>query len=151
MKESIIAFVVALVLGAAINGFTSGNASVPPSEPQPSGSGGSSVSMVVPDTSDAGFDNDVLTAKRPVLVDFYSDNCGPCKMMAPTIEKLAAQYAGKIQVYKLDVDSNPSVTARYNVQTIPTFILFKDGDRGDSYTGVVPQDVLVSSINKTLQ
>lgn len=152
MKEAIIAFLAALVIGAIINGFNGGgvSASSPPPEigAQP---GQTTVSMVIPDIADGSFDDEVMASKTPVLVDFYSESCAPCRQMAPVIEKLAAFYGPKLKVVKLDVDSNPSTTARFNVSSIPTFILFKGGERGESFTGVVPSAVLASAINKSFE
>jgi thioredoxin 1 len=71
--------------------------------------------------------------------------------MAPVVEKLAGEYGEKVKFVKLDVDSNPSITAQYNVSTIPTFIVFKNGERQESFTGLVPKDILASAINKSIK
>ncbi len=150
MKEAIIVFLFALVVGAFINGFSNVGAPATP-EPQPGIEQPSSSGASVSDTSDTGFDNDVLTSTSPVLVDFYSNTCAPCRQMAPVVDKLATEYGDKVKVVRLDVDTNPSVTARFNVATIPTFIVFKNGERGESFTGLVPKEILSSAINKSLQ
>lgn len=155
MKEVIIAFLVALVVGAFINGFAVNGSSTVSSEPavvQPGAvSGGGSVGMAVPDTTDATFEQDVLTASTPVLVDFYTETCAPCREMAPIFEQVAADYADRVKVVRMDIDSNPSVAARYNVNTLPTAIIFKNGQRGESFTGLVPRGILAQSLDRALQ
>ena len=74
------------------------------------------------------FDTDVLRSEMPVLVDFYADWCGPCKMMAPTVEELAADFAGKAKVGKLNVDQNPEIAERYGIMSIPTLLIIRGGD-----------------------
>ena len=76
----------------------------------------------------ANFDADVLGSEIPVVVDFFATWCGPCRMMAPVIEELAEEYDGKVKIGKLDVDENSDIAARYGVMSIPTIILFKDGE-----------------------
>jgi thioredoxin 1 len=77
--------------------------------------------------SDTNFDKDVLQAETPVLVDFWAEWCGPCRMMTPTIDALAAEYSGRVKVGKLNVDHNNGVAARYQIRGIPTLLLFKGG------------------------
>lgn len=87
--------------------------------------------------TDSDFDKDVLHSEVPVLVDFWAEWCGPCRIMAPTIDLVATEYAGKLKVGKLDVDSNSNVAARYNIRGIPTLLLFKDGRVVDQRVGAV--------------
>lgn len=152
MKQLAIAFVVCLVVGAAINGFrgAGGDAAMPPPEAPPITEDQAAPTSQVPEATDNSFDDDVLKAELPVLVDFGAEWCGPCKQMAPIVDKLASEYEGRVKFYKVDADRSPSVTARFNVNALPTVILFKSGKRGESFTGVVPQGDLITSLNKAL-
>ncbi|MBM3775264.1 MAG: thioredoxin [Acidobacteria bacterium] len=87
--------------------------------------------------TDAGFDLDVLRSEVPVLVDFWAEWCGPCRQMAPTIDSIASEYAGKVKVGKLDVDSNGQTAMRYNVRGIPTLLLFKQGKVVEQRVGAI--------------
>jgi thioredoxin 1 len=87
--------------------------------------------------TDADFDQDVLRSEVPVLVDFWAEWCGPCRMMAPTIDVVATVYAGKLKVGKLDVDSNGGTAMRYNIRGIPTLLLFKGGNVVEQRVGAV--------------
>jgi thioredoxin len=80
------------------------------------------------DVTDATFDSDVLKSDKTVLVDFWAEWCGPCKMIAPVLEDIAKEHAGRIQIAKLNVDDNPNVARRYDVMSIPTLLVFADGE-----------------------
>jgi thioredoxin 1 len=91
------------------------------------------------ETSDATFDEDVLSAPLPVLVDFWATWCGPCRALAPTLDRIAQKYAGRLTIVKLDVDKNPDARRRYNVRNVPRMILFKDGREVSALLGAHPQ------------
>lgn len=99
-------------------------------------------------TSD--FEERVLKAEMPVLVDFYADWCGPCKMMAPVVEAVAAEMEGKVRVGKLNIDENESLAVKYGVMTIPTLAVFKNGKVVDKMIGVQAKDKLQAMIEKNL-
>ena len=92
--------------------------------------------------SDSTFDQEVLKSTEPVLVDFFAEWCGPCKAMAPALEQVAEEMAGKIKVVKLDVDQNPTVTGKYGIRAMPTLILFKDGQPVATKVGSLPKSQL---------
>lgn len=87
--------------------------------------------------TDAAFDQEVLKSTEPVLVDFWAEWCGPCRMMAPTIDQIATEYAGKVKVGKLDVDSNVQTAGRYQIRGIPTLLVFKGGQVVEQKVGAV--------------
>jgi thioredoxin 1 len=102
------------------------------------------------EVNDKNFSLEVLQSNLPVLVDFWATWCGPCKSIAPIIDELAKEYAGKVKVAKLNVDENPATPSQYGVRGIPTLILFKGGKILEQVVGAVPKTRLVSIIEKAL-
>ena len=100
--------------------------------------------------TDAGFDQEVLNSPQPVLVDFWAEWCGPCRLMAPTVEALAEEYAGRVKVGKLNVDDSPSTPPRYQVRGIPTLLVFKNGQVADQYVGATSKETVVKMLERTL-
>jgi thioredoxin 1 len=100
--------------------------------------------------SDDSFEEDVLNASGPVLVDFWAAWCGPCKMIAPVLEELADEYEGKLKVCKMDVDANPDTAPKYNVKGIPTLILFKNGNVESRKVGALSKSQLSAFIDSTI-
>jgi thioredoxin 1 len=94
------------------------------------------------EVTDANFTDEVLNAKVPVMVDFWAEWCGPCKMIAPTVAELAKEYEGRAKVVKLDVDSNYQTAGAYDVRSIPTLLFFKNGKVVDKIVGAVPKQKL---------
>lgn len=97
--------------------------------------------------TDASFDADVLQSDKPVLVDFWAEWCGPCKMIAPILEAIAKEYGGKITVAKMDVDANQTIPARYGIRGIPTLILFRNGTATAQKVGAVAKGQLTAFID----
>ena len=100
--------------------------------------------MSVTHVTDAEFEEKVLGAEGPVLVDFWAEWCGPCKAIAPALEEIAGEMSGTLSVAKLDVDSNPSTPSKYGIRGIPTLILFKDGEVADTKVGALPKAKLTA-------
>ena len=89
--------------------------------------------------SDETFENEVLKSDKPVLVDFWAEWCGPCRMVGPVVDELAGEYEGKVKVGKVDVDSNPQTSTKYNIRSIPALLIFKNGEVVDQIVGAVPK------------
>ena len=100
--------------------------------------------------TDATFEQEVLKSDVPVLVDFWAPWCGPCRMIAPLIDQLAEEYAGKLKAVKLNTDESPSVATEYGIRSIPTVMIFKDGQKVDTVIGAVPKSTLTGTVEKYL-
>ena len=101
--------------------------------------------------TDATFDQDVIKSDTPVLVDFWAEWCGPCRMMGPTVDQVASDYTGKIKVGKLDVDSNQQTASRYGIRGIPTVLLFKGGQIVEQKVGAIGKPEFEKMLEKHLQ
>ena len=98
--------------------------------------------MAVGKVSDATFESEVLKAAGPVVVDFWAEWCGPCRMIAPALEEIAGSLGEKVKIVKLNVDENPATAAKYNIQSIPTLMIFKDGNMSSRQIGAAPKQKL---------
>ena len=100
--------------------------------------------------TDESFEQEVLNSEVPVLVDFWAAWCGPCRMIAPTVDQLAVEYAGKLKVVKLDIDQNPDVSGRLGVMSIPTLMVFKDGEMVERILGALPKQAILAKLKPHL-
>jgi thioredoxin 1 len=103
--------------------------------------------MGVSKVSDSNFEAEVLKSAEPVVVDFWAEWCGPCKMIAPALEELAGSMNGKVKIVKLNVDENPATAAKYGIMSIPTLMLFKNGELASRQVGAAPKQKLEQWIN----
>ena len=108
------------------------------------------MSKNVVEGSDGNFEEEVLKSPVPVLVDFWAPWCGPCKSIAPVIDELAVEYAGKVKMVKVNVDNNREAAMRYNVRSIPNLILFKNGESQEQIIGAVDKREIVKAIQKVV-
>jgi len=106
--------------------------------------------MDIQHVTDASFDQDVLKSEVPVVVDFWAEWCGPCKQIAPALEDLAKEYGDKVQVVKVDIDSNPSTPSKYGVRGIPTIMMFKGGEVAAVKVGAMPKSKLYEWVDDSI-
>jgi len=102
------------------------------------------------EVTDSNFNEIVLQAQQPVLVDFWAEWCGPCRMIGPLVKELSEDYNGRALITKMDVDSNPGIAAKFGIRNIPTILFFKNGEVVDKQVGAVPKTILASKIDLLL-
>lgn len=100
--------------------------------------------------TDSNFEEEVLKSEHPVLVDFWAEWCGPCRMIGPVVEEMASEYAGKAKIGKVNVDHNPEVSVKYGIRSIPALMIFKDGQVVDQIIGAVPKTHLTKQLEAQL-
>jgi thioredoxin 1 len=108
------------------------------------------MSNTVQATTDSQFDQDVLQSDVPALVDFWAEWCGPCKMIAPVLKEAAADYHGRVNIYKVNVDENPNTSAQHSIRSIPSLLLFKGGSVVATHVGALTKSQLASFLDKHL-
>lgn len=106
--------------------------------------------MSIHNTTDSAFEADVLKSKTPVLVDFWAEWCGPCKMVSPILDQLAGEFGDKVKIVKVNIDENPETPTKYGVRGIPTLMIFKEGELTSTKVGASPKKALADWVNETL-
>ncbi|MGO9171009.1 MAG: thioredoxin [Rhodomicrobium sp.] len=106
--------------------------------------------MAITAVSEATFNNEVKMSDKPVLVDFWAEWCGPCRSVAPILEELSKEFAGKLKVVKLDVDANPGIAQAYNIRGIPSLLLFKNGQVAGQKVGALPKQQLKAWLSEAV-
>ena len=108
------------------------------------------MNVMAVEITDSNFDEVVLQSDKPVLVDFWAEWCGPCRMVGPIVDELASEYDGKAVVGKVNVDNNPDISVKYGIRSIPALLFFKNGQVVDQQLGAVPKTVLADKLTKQL-
>jgi len=100
--------------------------------------------------TDNGFEEEVLKSDLPVIVDFWAEWCGPCRMLTPIIEEISKELEGKVKIFKMNIDENPETPSKYGIRSIPTIMLFKNGEQKDTKVGVHQKNSLIEWINNNI-
>lgn len=108
------------------------------------------MSDLIKHTTDASFEQDVLKSSTPVLIDYWAEWCGPCRMVAPILDEIAGEYQGRLQIMKVNVDENRNVPAKYGIRGIPTLMLFKDGEVAATKVGALSKSQLTSFLDANI-
>ncbi len=148
MREALITFLFALVIGAMINGSNGPAISHAPNTLQQETP--TEDSSLVSAVTQAGFDSEVLQSENPVLVEFWATWCVPCKRMKPVVDEIAKEFEGKLKTVKVDIDAEPELASKFNVNGVPTLVLFKDGRVVTTLSGVIAKESLAEQINHVL-
>ena len=106
--------------------------------------------MATVKVNDENFDTEVLKSSKPIVVDFWAEWCGPCKMIAPILDEIAKEYGEKLKICKIDVDSNPEIAPKFGIRGIPTLIMFKDGNAESTKVGAVSKSQLVEFVDEII-
>ena len=145
MKEALIIFFIALALGSVINSIVQ----LEQSGAQSTAAAAEEDNAFVSKATDQDFDEKVLKADQPVLVDFWAPWCGPCRMLGPVVARIAQKYAGQLKVVKVNYDDSPEAARRYNVSAIPHLFVFRNGKPVEDIEGAAPQATIEAMIEKS--
>jgi thioredoxin 1 len=148
LKEAFIIFVIALIIGSIFNGSQQSGAGPDASQPQSQTEQAATEEALskMASVDESNFESEVIDSQTPVLVDFYSDTCGPCKKMEPILAEVATEYQGALKVARIDVLRAPHLAQKYQISSIPVFMVFKEGKCEYSTTGAMPKTQVVAMV-----
>jgi len=145
LKEAFIVFVIALIIGAIFNGSQQSGPG-PGTQTQSEQAATEEALSKMASVDESNFESEVIDSQTPVLVDFYSDTCGPCKKMEPILAEVATEYQGSLKVARIDVLRAPHLAQKYQISSIPVFMVFKEGKCEYSTTGAMPKNQVVAMV-----
>ncbi|MBA3855975.1 MAG: hypothetical protein C0507_03605 [Cyanobacteria bacterium PR.3.49] len=153
MKEAFIIFVIALIIGSIFNGSQQSGAGPDASQPQSQTEQAATEEALskMASVDESNFESEVIDSQTPVLVDFYSDTCGPCKKMEPILAEVATEYQGALKVARIDVLRAPHLAQKYQISSIPVFMVFKEGKCEYSTTGAMPKTQVVAMVKPYIE